>query len=73
MAPVELVPIFIKVEELHKRLKEEESCHVFARSWNWVDAYLAVLHGEESEMYLFMRRTHGRPPHQLRSPHQATN
>ena len=54
--PSELVPIFVKVQELSKRLKEEESADAFARSWNWIDGYLRILHGEDSDQYLFLRQ-----------------
>lgn len=51
-----LVPIFIKVQELQKKLREEEHKAAFANMWNWVDAYLAVTHGADSELYLFLRQ-----------------
>jgi hypothetical protein len=51
----DLVPILIKVEELH-RLLTGAHAHYFGRAWNWVDAYLQIVHGTESDLYRMLRQ-----------------
>ena len=50
----DLLPIFIRVQDLQKRLLDQEDA--FATSWNWVDAYLCIVHGGNSELYQFLRQ-----------------
>ena len=50
----DMLPIFIRVQDLQKRLLEHED--TFNGRWNWVDAYLLLLHGEASEQYMFLRQ-----------------
>ena len=49
-----MVPILIRVQQLQKRLLEEEDA--FAGSWNWVDAFLRLKHGESSALYRMLRQ-----------------
>ena len=48
------IPIMVRVQDLQRRLLADEEA--FAHSWNWVDAYLASVHGSNSEMYRFLRQ-----------------
>ena len=50
----EMVPIVIKVQQLQVRLGEAPD--VFASSWNWVDAYLKLVHAELPSMYRTLRQ-----------------
>jgi hypothetical protein len=49
------VPILVRVQQLQKRLLEDED--TFAASWNWIDAYLRLKHGEASALYRMLRQT----------------
>ena len=50
----ELVPVAIKVQRLQVRLLAAPDA--FASSWNWVDAYLRLEHGEDGPLYLMLRQ-----------------
>jgi hypothetical protein len=52
----DLVPILIKVQELQRRLLTDTAQEVFARSWNWVDAFLQCVHGIDSAPYRMLRQ-----------------
>ena len=54
----ELLPILLKVQELQKLLlsKDPPIVNAFATSWNWIDAYLSIVHGAGSELYRFLRQ-----------------
>ena len=49
-----LVPILVRVQQLQKRLLEEEDA--FAAAWNWIDAFLRLKHGETSALYRMLRQ-----------------
>ena len=49
-----LVPIVIKVQLLQARLREASGA--FASSWNWVDAYLQLVHAEQPALYRMLRQ-----------------
>jgi hypothetical protein len=49
-----MVPILVRVQQLQKRLLEEEDA--FATSWNWIDAFLRLKHGEDSALYRTLRQ-----------------
>ena len=51
-----LVPIVCKVQHLQKKLLDEAQRPVFARAWNFVDAYLRCVHGEDSPHYRMLRQ-----------------
>ena len=51
-----LVPICIKVMDLQQKLRMREYAPTFAHAWNWVDAYLRVTLGGESERYRALRQ-----------------
>ena len=51
-----LVPIVYTVQHLQKRLLDEAQRPVFARAWNFVDAYLRCVHGEDSPHYRMLRQ-----------------
>ena len=53
---VGLVPIVVKVQHLQKRLLDEAQRPVFSRAWNFVDAYLRCVHGEDSPHYRMLRQ-----------------
>ena len=42
-----LVPILIKVQQLQAQLLQFE--RIYARAWNWVDAYLQLMHGPDTD------------------------
>ena len=44
-----LVPILIKVQQLQAQLLQFE--RIYARAWNWVDAYLQLMHGPDTDRY----------------------
>ena len=50
----DIVPIVIRVKVLARRLMSEPD--LFPNSWNWVDAYLQLEHGADSELYRMMRQ-----------------
>ena len=50
----EVVPIVIRIKTLARRMLSDPD--VFKTSWNWVDAYLQLEHGAESELYRMMRQ-----------------
>lgn len=49
-----LVPILVRVQQLQKRLLEDGDA--FAASWNWVDSFLRLKHGEASSLYRMLRQ-----------------
>jgi len=52
----DMVPIFIKVQELQRHLLNEATRPIFERSWNWVDAFLQCVHGAGSDLYCMLRQ-----------------
>ena len=36
--------------------QEPSIVSVFERAWNWIDAYLCIVHGLGSELYRFLRQ-----------------
>ena len=54
-----LVPILVKMQQLQRLLTGKDAA-VFAQAWNWIDAYLCITHGEESDLYRFLRQVHAR-------------
>ena len=54
-----LVPILVKMQQLQRLLTGKDAA-VFAHAWNWIDAYLCITHGAESDLYHFLRQVHAR-------------
>ena len=54
-----LVPILVKMQQLQRLLTGKDAA-MFAHAWNWIDAYLRITHGEESDLYRFLRQVHAR-------------
>ena len=53
-----LIPILIKIQDLqHELLRQDANVQAtFQSKWNWIDAYLSLQHGEDSEPYLCLRQ-----------------
>lgn len=54
-----LVPILVKVQQLQRLLTGTDAV-VFAHACNWIDAYLRITHGMESDLYRFLWQVHVR-------------
>lgn len=52
----ELVPIRVRVTQLHARLMNPDRQHIFASSWNWIDAFLRIEFGQTSDRYAMLRQ-----------------
>ena len=50
-----LIPIHIRAHELQSRLLNEDG-HIFGQAWNWIDAYMKIVHGHDSETYSMLRQ-----------------
>lgn len=46
-----ILPIVVKVHQLQRQLQIEAHADMFENAWNWVDAYLQLVHGASSELY----------------------
>ena len=55
-ASTDLVPILVKIQQLQRLLLIPDNRQIFESSWNWVDAFLRIVHGADSEMYLMLRQ-----------------
>ena len=51
----ELVPIVVKVKLLARKMANDDT-GTFVSAWNWIDAYLKLEYGEDSELYLMLRQ-----------------
>ena len=51
----ELVPILIKTQLLQQHLLKEENRSMFGASWNWIDAFLRIEHGD-TPLYRMLRQ-----------------
>jgi len=51
-----MIPILIRIQRLQRRLLSEETKAVLATQWNWVDAYLQLEYGANSDTYLMLRQ-----------------
>ena len=53
-----LVPILVRVQDLQAKLlsDDEHAQTAFASKWNWIDGYLSIVHGAQSELYLMLRQ-----------------
>ena len=51
-----MVPIYVHGPLLHARLTNPDRKHIFATSWNWIDAYLRIELGQRSETYAMLRQ-----------------
>ena len=54
--PGHLLPIVIKVQRLQRLLMAPQHRPTFARSWNFVDAFLQLEHGAASDAYAMLRQ-----------------
>eukprot|EP01052_Picozoa_sp_SAG31_P020381 SAG31_NODE_1529_length_8001_cov_13.491268_3_plen_264_part_00 len=52
----ELIPINIKVVDLQQKRDVEEHANVFAKSWNWIDAFIQIQYGFGSKRSMFLRQ-----------------
>ena len=50
----ELVPIVVRLKLLARKMETDEN--VFSTAWNWIDAYLRLEYGADSELYLMLRQ-----------------
>ena len=49
-----MVPILVKVQLLQNQLLSD--VNAFASSWNWIDAYLKIVHDARPDVYRFLRQ-----------------